>query len=220
MVIRVFSQQGTYTTDNRDVVSYSHSACGTATLFIVLDGATSCPSSGNFSRELAELITAHFEQLPTQALTTERDLLAILKTAQAALQHKYVNDCSSLLLALSHAEQLLVMHSGDCCLGVIDSSSRIDWKIRVHTAANALSDASVDKIKNDPYRHQLTRSFKAKKYITPEMQYLKFPSNTNIIMATDGFWALTSAEQHALISQTAFQFEPEDDTSFILFEIT
>lgn len=217
MQIRTFSQQGIYTQDNRDVVTYRHSACETATLFILLDGATSSPSSGDFSRELAELIIADFHKLPTHELFDENGLLRILNAAQTVLQHKYVCDSSSLLLVLKNGVQLLVVHAGDCCLGSIHTTHNIQWLTRVHTFANAINDTSIDKIKHDPRRHTLTKCFKAKKYVMPDIQYLTLP-NTPIIMATDGFWALANSTQSALITQTATQFKPEDDASFIILE--
>jgi PPM family protein phosphatase len=218
MPIKIFSQKGTCTADNRDVVTHTFSACGTIGLFIVLDGATSCPSSGEFSRDLAEFITAEFHTLATSELSDEHGVLSILKSAQIALQHKYLCDFSSLLLVVVNScEPLLVIHAGDCCLGVIDAAHNIEWITRVHTAANAISSASVDNIKNDPKRHLLTKSFKAKKYVMPDIQYIALPRATKIIMATDGFWALTAAEQQQIITQSPTQFELEDDASFIIF---
>ena len=111
----------------------------------------------------------------------------------------------------------MVIHAGDCCLGVIDVAHNIEWITRVHTAANAISSASVDNIKNDPKRHLLTKSFKAKKYVMPDIQYIALPHATKIIMATDGFWALTATEQQKIITQSTTQFELEDDASFIIF---
>ena len=217
MPIRIFSQKGTCTVDNRDVVTYTHSTCGTATLFIVLDGATSCPSSGDFSRELAAFINIQFCELTTAELVDEKGLLKILKSAQTELQHKYVCDFSSLLLVLKNGAQLFVINAGDCCLGFIDPARNIEWKTCVHTFANVLQEKSIDNIKNDPLRHILTKSFKAKKYVMPDIQYFNLPSNTNIIIATDGFWALTAAEQQQIITQSPTQFEFEDDASFIIF---
>jgi PPM family protein phosphatase len=219
MPIRIFSQKGTCTADNRDVVTHTLSACGTTGLFIVLDGATSCPSSGEFSRDLAECIVAEFHKLTKNELSNEHGVLGILKSAQITLQHKYLCDFSSLLLVVvNKSEPLVVIHAGDCCLGFIDAADKIEWITRVHTAANAISSASIDNIKSDPKRHLLTKSFKAKKYVTPDIQYFNLPGNTNIIMATDGFWALSHAQQYQLITQTLTQFEPEDDASFIILE--
>lgn len=218
MPIRIFSQKGTCTADNRDVVSHTLSACGTIGLFIVLDGATSCPSSGEFSRDLAEFIAVEFHKLTKSELSDERSVLSILKSAQITLQQKYLCDLSSLLLVVvKNREPILVIHAGDCCLGFIDVAHNIEWITRVHTAANAISSESVDSIKNDPKRLLLTKSFKAKKYVMPDIQYVALPCATKIIMATDGIWALTAAEQQQIITQSPTQFEFEDDASFIIF---
>ena len=218
MPIRIFSQKGTCTVDNRDVVTCTYSSCGTAILSIVLDGATSCPSSGDFSRDLATFINIQFCELTTAELVDEKSLLKILKSAQIELQHKYVCDFSSLLLLLKNGEQLFIINAGDGCLGFIDDTHTIEWKTCVHTFANTLQEKSIDNIKNDPLRHILTKSFKAKKYVTPDIQHFNLPGNTNVIIATDGFWALTNAEQSALITQTLTEFEPEDDASFIIID--
>ena len=218
MPIRIFSQKGTCTLDNRDVVTCAHSSCGTTTLFVMLDGATSRPSSGDFSRELAAFINIQFYKLTKAELVDEKGLLKILKFAQTELQHKYVCDFSSILLVLKNGTQLFVINAGDCCLGFIDSTHNIEWKTCVHTFANTLQEKSIDNIKNDPLRHVLTKNFKAKKYVTPDIQYFNLPSTTNIIMATDGFWALTNTQQYQLITQIFTKFEPEDDASFIIFE--
>lgn len=216
-MIRTFTVQGKSTSDNRDVViHFSHFE---TKVFIILDGATNCPSGGSFSRDLALEIESEFQKTPQFDLrdaSAKNILLNLLKKSQSALQKRYILDFASLLLVIKCNTELLTVHSGDCSLGFIQKNGQISWVTPVHTAANIFENKTADQVLSDPLRHTLTRAFKAKKMVIPDFCYFEIPENVSIIMATDGFWALPTDTQYRLLTNIEEKIDTKDDASYIV----
>lgn len=214
-MMRLFTVQGKNTSDNRDVIA--HFSHFDVTVFIVLDGATNCPSGGDFSRALASEIQKKFEVLPQFDLrdkSVKALLIRLLKETQMSLQKTYILDFASMLLVVRHQEDLFVAHSGDCCLGFIQKNNQISWVTPLHTVAN-IENKMMDEIVSDPLRHILTRSFMAKKMIIPEFGYFQVPEHASIIMATDGFWGVSKDIQRELLASPK-EIDVNDDASYII----
>jgi serine/threonine protein phosphatase PrpC len=136
-MIRIFSAQGKNTPDNRDVVIHFYHF--DFTVFVVIDGATNCPLGGDFSRELAFQIEQKFKSLSELELLNtviKNTLINLLKNTQGELQKIFISDFSSILVALKKGNDLLVFHSGDCCVGFLMNKQHIRWVTPIHTAAN------------------------------------------------------------------------------------
>ncbi|RZO02968.1 MULTISPECIES: hypothetical protein [Pseudomonas] len=81
------------------------------------------------------------------------------------------------------------IHEGDCCLGVIDQDSEINWLSAVHCAPNWQRDLTPAQIALDSSRHCLTRCFSARRPSNPEINVWPARPNRHWLLASDGFWA-------------------------------
>ena len=116
---------------------------------------------------------------------------------------------------------MTVIHTGDCLLGQIDRGDKIHWRTQPHTLANAFGYVAVDELSKTPARHLLTRSFRSREYMTPEI--LETDSSPGVyLLSTDGFWAELSAhEQLAVIDGREAEANGEhDDCSVLKLTIT
>lgn len=111
---------------------------------------------------------------------------------------------------------MTVIHAGDCLLGQIDRGDRIHWRTQPHTLANALAYVAVDELSKTPARHLLTRSFRSREYMTPEILETDSLPSVNLL-STDGFWAEPSShEQLAVIDGREVEANGEHDDCSLL----
>jgi serine/threonine protein phosphatase PrpC len=90
-----------------------------------------------------------------------------------------------------------VLHAGDCLAGVRVGSSPIDWRTIPHTLANATDEMSIEDLARSPLRNRITRSFRSREFVMPEVSDLALASDQTLVLATDGFWAALDYEQQA-----------------------
>jgi serine/threonine protein phosphatase PrpC len=180
------TKQGQQTSDNRDY-------CGVglrsdAVLFIVLDGSTSGPKSGEFARLIAlELIDwfMEAENHVTPDVLTER-----LRHIHNKLSPRFRSDSASYVIALVNDKKpVLILHAGDCLAGRHEGKNSIFWLNQPHTLINAIDDMSITEIAATPVRNRLTRSFRAREFMLPDISEISMKDEGTLIIATDGFWA-------------------------------
>ncbi|WP_250658869.1 hypothetical protein [Alkalimarinus coralli] len=230
-----FTQKGTRTDDNRDALVASQN--NDVSLFIIVDGSTNCPYGGGLARALTTHIEQGFKTLPPQALQfaeLKQSLILLLKQAQLDLRTKYPADSASYLLVCIKNNVAIVLHAGDCFLERLPKPYNLNrrkplrhpWVNRIHCLATAINPTTLDKLKNDPDRHALTQSFKARRFNQPQWQVRALRENERLILSSDGFWAgLSDSQQQYLVRQVYNQEESrlnesDDDISFILIENT
>lgn len=160
MIIKSYTNKGTRTLDNRDVLLKTVN--GDSHLFMVIDGNTSCPSSGDFARSLAAYIENTLGKLPPHSLKppfAKDTLLTLLKEAQQKLRTDFPADSASILLLYIQKNISIALYAGDCCLGrlsrdyPLSKASSIKWLTHIHSLANAQKDIRHSKIKSNPNRH-------------------------------------------------------------------
>lgn len=125
------------TADNRDafaVVAHLHGS-----LYLVADGSSSQPLSGELANALLAKRVLNFSQLLPPDMSAEQmanALLQIIATNHHELRNAYpLAACSYLVLCvLSNAA--FSIHEGDCCLGLIEQTDSFNWLSNVHSAAN------------------------------------------------------------------------------------
>jgi PPM family protein phosphatase len=184
-------QQGTRTADNRDHAGIG--IRGDAVLAMVLDGSTSSSASGDFAREIARRMVDWFVSGADSA--TPDALIVQLRMIHAALAMDYRTGSASYVLALVEATRpALVLHAGDCLLGRREEDGRIAWLIQPHTLANPLLPVAIESLAKDPTRHRLTRSFRSKRFIAPDLNSFEL-DDRSLLVASDGFWADLDARQ-------------------------
>jgi len=180
------THKGTLTTDNRDCYGIARS--GEAALYLVVDGSTTTPRSGQLAQDLIDYIVNEFPRM-TLPLNS-KSLILLLKNAHANLRFKYPGDTASYCLAVQIADnRLLTLHAGDCRLGRIRSDQTITWLVSPHTLANAIVDIPEHELGAHPERHYLTRSFRGRRYDQPETREFSLYARDKLIIATDGYWA-------------------------------
>lgn len=178
------SQIGTRTQDNRDCAGVA--AREDDVLCIVADGSTRGLDSGELAREITrELIDWY---VGSGEFLTAESLISKLKELHEVLPEAYPHGSASyMILYVGRGNDALVVHAGDCLLGRYDEQGGLEWLTRPHTLANAGNEKSAEQIIDLPARHRLTRSFRAREFMRPEVT--KIAALEEFIVATDGFWA-------------------------------
>jgi PPM family protein phosphatase len=198
MEINWRSQQGKKTNDNRDCGGVA--VRGDSTLCLVADGSTSGPTSGDLARQLIRDVIDWY--VVTGEAATVENVMAQLRRAHLILSRRFSRDSASYLLAcIVGAGTAFVLHAGDCLLGLQKGNSPTRWFIRPHTLANVTGDLSIDDISKTHVRHQLTRSFRAREFMPPDVSEFKIEVDGSLVVATDGFWAELSAEDQTRFMQ-------------------
>jgi PPM family protein phosphatase len=194
-----YTQQGPLTSDNRDF-------CGIAEIHgisvcILVDGATGSPKCGELARDLVSFLLEScvcLDSPPSQEI-----LINCLERAHVGLRRQYPSDVASYIIVLQdNSQTLTAIHAGDCRLGMIANDGSINWLTCVHTLANAIQSLSDDELRMSSDRHKLTRSFKGKRFETPDCEIFNLKDCCDaLLLASDGFWADLSDEEQLLVLQ-------------------
>lgn len=202
--VKWHTQAGSHTADNRD--AFAHAAQANASIYLIADGSSSYPHSGELAQALLIDLTRGFGQLPTQELNAEQlasAFLQIITTCHQTLRGDFpLAACSYLLLCL-HPDAVFTIHEGDCCLGVIDQDSEINWLSTVHCAPNWQGDLTPAQIAQESSRHSLTRCFSARRTSNPDINFWPARPNQHWLLASDGFWAGLCPQTQQLFCATA-----------------
>lgn len=217
--VKWHTQAGTHTADNRDAHAHSH-----ASLYMVADGSSSHPRSGELAQALLNDLTIGFNQLLTAELNPEQladALLLIIARSHQVLRGEFpLAACSYLVLCLL-PETAFTIHEGDCCVGVIEHDGEIKWLSAVHCAPNWRGGLTHAQIARESSRHTLTRCFSARRTSNPEINYWPARANQHWLLASDGFWAgLCAQQQQTFLRDGHLPVPPTDDDISCLSVIT
>ncbi|HWT67763.1 MAG TPA: protein phosphatase 2C domain-containing protein [Pseudomonas sp.] len=211
--VKWHTQAGSHTSDNRD--AFAHAAQANVSLYLIADGSSSHPRSGELAQDLLAALIQGFEQLPTQELNAEQLANAFRQTI--ATRHQTLRSdyplaaCSYLLLCLL-PDTAFTLHEGDCCVGLIEQDSEINWLSTVHCAPNWQGDLTPAQIAQDSTRHSLTRCFSARRTSNPEINVWPARPNQHWLLASDGFWAgLCLRTQQIFLRDGHLPAPPTDD---------
>lgn len=183
-------------------------------LCIVLDGSTTGEGSGELASQIAhELIDWFVDSAETATADAINNRLKRLhETVSSKLPFASV---SYMILHIDSATDAIVLHAGDCLLGRCEVNDGITWLNQPHTLANATDTMSIASIAKIPARHRLTRTFRSKEFLPPDVLTLKIDSEH--VMATDGFWAeLSSGEQTRFIQREQVAMSADGDDRSVL----
>ena len=180
------SRKGQRTSDNRDCCGIGLRA--DAVLCIVLDGSTAGPKSGEFGRLIARNLIDWF--LTTEVSVTAELLIEELSSINKQHFSDFRSDSASYVIVLfEDGKSTLTLHAGDCLTGQYDERGPVNWHTQPHTLANAINDMSVAEVARSPLRNRLTRSFRAGKFMCPDVNVIDIEGEASFVVATDGFWA-------------------------------
>ncbi|TVT82339.1 protein phosphatase 2C domain-containing protein [Pseudomonas sp. H3(2019)] len=221
--VKWHTQAGTLTADNRDAFAHAH-AHAHASLYVIADGSSSHPRSGELAQALLNDLTIGFNPLLTTELNAEQLAEALVRII--ASSHQTLRDdfplaaCSYLVLCLL-PDTAFTVHEGDCCLGAIEDDGEISWLSAVHCAPNWQGDLTHAQIAQASSRHALTRCFSARRTSSPEINYWPARPNQHWLLASDGFWAgLCAQEQQTFLRDGHLPAPPTDDDISCLSVIT
>jgi len=206
------SQPGMRTEDNRDCAGVGLRADDA--LCVVLDGSTTSPTSGalvqKISQELIDWYVASDEEMTAETLT------ARLRQMHKTLSKKYPRDSASYMIVhVGSTNPVIVLHAGDCLLGRYRGKSGFEWLSQPHTLANATGKCPIAELAGLPARHRLTRSFRAREFMCPDVFATTFGGES--VVATDGFWAdLSSSNQIRFIEGHDTPVDAEGDDRSVL----
>jgi serine/threonine protein phosphatase PrpC len=206
------SQPGMRTGENRDCAGVGIRADDA--LCIVLDGSTTSPTSGalvqQISQDLIDWYVASDEEMTAETLT------ARLRQMHKTLSQRYSRDSASYMIVhVQYTNPVIVLHAGDCLLGRYQEKSGIEWLSQPHTLANVTGRTPIAEIAGLPARHRLTRSFRPREFMHPDVFATK--ADGEFVVATDGFWAdLSSSDQIRFIERHDTPADAEGDDRSVL----
>lgn len=220
--VKWHTQTGSHTSDNRD--TFAHAVQEQASVYLIADGSTTHPRSGELAQALLNDLTNGFNKLSTTELNTEQIANALLQVI--ALSHQTLRAdfplaaCSYLVLCLL-PDAALTLHEGDCCLGAMQYDGEITWLSAVHCAPNWQGNLTHAQIAQESSRHTLTRCFSARRTCNPEINYWPAHPNQRWLLASDGFWAaLSHQEQQTFLRDGHLPVPPTDDDISCLSVVT
>lgn len=217
MKTQVVSISGQRTTDNRDAIlaELNHGIA----LYMLVDGSSSRARSGEFAKQLAESIQNSFQALTPEQVSPsniKEVLNSLLKTAQQQARKTYPAASASLNMVAITGSVALTLYLGDCLLGRFNKYQEIKWLTQPHCH---LGHIEIEKLALTPEHNLLTKSFKSRRFESPQWKVIALRENQKLILASDGFWSdLTPKQQIKLINTKQLNEAPNDDTSFILIE--
>lgn len=199
------------TDDNRDMCGIGER--GDDALCIVLDGSTNGRDSGVLARAIACRMIDGFMDAP-DPITLEA-ITGIMKAIHGPLAREYPQASASYMMVWLQESGMTVIHAGDCLFGRREGSGKVEWISRPHTLANALTDTVIEDLIANPARHRVTRSFRAREFMTPDV--FEVAGETDVIVSTDGFWAeLTASEQAGFLAGSQLQEDGDSDDRSVL----
>ncbi|AHZ73517.1 hypothetical protein OU5_P0265 (plasmid) [Pseudomonas mandelii JR-1] len=210
--------------ENRDRVGAAFD--GVRGIFVVVDG-TSKPGSGQLAQALVDQIFTGYQARIENGVSdsghdqVETLLKDVLQDAHSSLFSGGVTGSASYLVAVVSGELLTVAYEGDCSAGVTSHNNPIAWITAPHCLANWRRDRSHRQLATDKGRHQISRSFKARKNPDPEFVTRAAIAGETLVFATDGFWAdLSDAAQIQLLGLDAPDpTHVDDDVTWIVVQI-
>lgn len=157
----------------------------------MLDGSTSGFESGEFARQIAERIVDWFA---AQDEVNSDKIIDWMRGLHGELAQRFRRDSASIIIAHVRIDgAVLLLNAGDCLAGFWKAEG-ITWKTRPHTLANPIEELPIAEIAASPLRHRLTRSFRSREFMVPDIYELELQDDEALILATDGFWALLDPE--------------------------
>lgn len=209
------SQKGNRTQDNRDY-------CGVAirpeaTLCLVVDGATTGSNGGELAQTFSHELVDWF--VSADVIISAETIIGAIGSIHKNISRQFPFDSASYVIVLIQDEgPFLILHAGDCLIGHCDEENNsVQWLIKPHTLANAIKDMSVALILKSPARHVLTRSFRPKVFITPQISEIGMNIGDLFVVATDGYWAdLGSEEQIDFMEDRDIATMGESDDQSVL----
>lgn len=202
---RWISQAGRKTDDNRDY-------CGVGfrtddALCIVLDGSSTGDGSGALVREIARELIDWF--VDARDPVTEQVLIDRLRTLHGPVSSRFPRASASYMAVYVTASHgALILHAGDCLLGRRQPNGSLTWLSQPHTLANAGSAMSITTLAAIPARHRLTRSFRGREFMPPDI--LTTGVGEGLAIVTDGFWAELDEGEQARFMDGGDVAMPED----------
>lgn len=185
-------------------------------MYLIVDGSTSGPTSSDLAREFIRDVIDWY--VAADVAATAESLTAQLRRTHLDLSRRFPRDSASYMLTcIAGTGTALVLHAGDCLLGRQTGGGPIHWLIKPHTLANATCDMPIDEIAGSHVRHRLTRSFRPREFMPPDVSEIKTELGSALIAATDGFWAELGAEEQVMFMQghDVPMTDEGDDRSFL-----
>lgn len=211
--LRWHTQAGTLTEDNRDTCA--HIELPDAGLYLIADGSSAHPGSGELAAALLTALVEGFSHLPATDLSPQQlaeALRQLIGNSQQALRHTHPQAACSYLALCLHGDAAFSLHEGDCCLGLIEADSTISWLSSVHCRANWQGNLAHSQLAQMPLRHSLTRCFTPRRESDPEIQHWRPGAKRHWLLATDGFWAgLNELQQQGFLRDGSLPAAPTDD---------
>ena len=212
------SRQGRRTDANQDY-------CGVAlrpdaVLCVVLDGSTARQLSGELVRLIARDLIDWFI-LAKKGMAADDVINQLHEIHKFRSKELHWASASYLVALIEHEKPTHIFYAGDCLVGRLDAKAPIEWLIRPHTLANAIETISLDEIASSTLRNKLTRSFRAKEFMAPDIATITDVGKETFVVATDGFWAeLKHDDQCRFLEGEAVQEkENQDDCSALKIRI-
>ncbi|WP_454753815.1 hypothetical protein [Cupriavidus necator] len=179
------SKKGPSRAENRDAGGLLQN--NQMTLAVVVDASERGPHGAMFGRLWIKNLFIRATDFVEPNATA---LVQAMEHAHAMLRSAYPSEVAaySALLLRHDLGTGWALGCGDCRVGKADSADSIDWLTPVHTVANMTGAPFTAEHAGMPERHTLTRSLKAKRFVSPDVTVVDLSSNQQWVLSTDGYW--------------------------------
>lgn len=190
---------------------------------IVLVDAVESPNSQALARCWAQCCIDDFD---TSDFSDPSIVIRKLKQRYLSFRLRFFEERASYTLAIIDikSRQGWLLFAGDCRAGLKKGDDSIDWLHLPHTLEAQLSLFSSDTPLIEDAHHHLTRSFKGRRFESPEIQRFNWSEKTDFVLCSDGYWREHLQEGIALyelnddasifrMSVGALAFTPQSDTA-------
>lgn len=184
-----------------------------ATLIIAFDISTLSPTT----TDMTEMFVSEVESGLTRSSPSQvADVEQLVHLAFDKVKSEFkVGKASILVFCVLHNQAAIAcLHAGDVRLGQYSEDAEIQWVTNVHTGSNPLGQFFEDSMLQDESRHVVTRCLNLQRNLNLEKTEFEI-TESQIIIASDGFWAECSNEEQQSIIQGK-QPSTEDDCSVLV----
>ena len=189
-VSEINTEKGNHTKDNQDVISISKN--GNTHLYAIMDGISGKAKSGSFARKMGELLKDKISKSTRRQLSPKFiriHILTILEDSREEIKFDYCAAGMSIaIIVVIEKKVALLMHVGDCGIGLLQPDGQVKWITVPHT----LLGIPIPNLINKPYRYILKRAFRAKEKAELDWVVRPFNGRDCYVLATDGWWDTTN----------------------------
>ncbi|WP_295748364.1 hypothetical protein [Undibacterium sp.] len=199
-----FSRKGQARERNSDACAVFSNA---STILAIIGDASEKGLQG--SEYVMTWMASVVDQMAIENAPTCDLILTVMRNVHRQLRPNFpsARACWGALFIDHKNEKVWMFSCGDCRAGIENEDGTIKWHTTVHSQANWQGEEFLPAHAKMPYRHQVTRSLNAKRFVDPDVMEIDYDQQGRWVLATDGYWV-----EHQM--ECASIHDLQDDASF------